>query len=40
MKWKSDMPYALAGWLLFLFHLAALIAFAALALSSCAAASC
>jgi hypothetical protein len=30
------MPYAIAGWLLFLFHLAALIAFAALALSSCA----
>ena len=39
-KRKSDMPYAMAGWLLFLFHLVALVAFAALALSSCAAASC
>jgi len=34
------MPYAMAGWLLFLFHLVALVAFAAFALSSCAAASC
>ena len=40
VKWKSDMPYAMAGWLLFLFHLAALVAFAALALSSYTAASC
>jgi hypothetical protein len=25
VKWKSDMPYAMAGWLLFLFHLAGAI---------------